>query len=78
MVTAGDILRLALADAASSMVLIHNHPSGDPSPSVEDIAMTRTVARAAEIVDIPLRDHVIVTGGNNYGSFLELGLFAMP
>ena len=73
-VTARDILRLALADAASSMILIHNHPSGDPTPSVEDIATTRAVASAAAIVGMPLLDHVIVTGVGDYASFMELGL----
>ncbi len=42
------------------MVLVHNHPSGDPTPSQEDIAMTRAVRVAAELVGIPLLDHVVV------------------
>jgi DNA repair protein RadC len=60
-VAARDILRAALADAASKMVLIHNHPSGDPDPSVEDIVLTRTVSRAAAAVGTPLTDHVIIS-----------------
>jgi len=55
-----DILSPALRDAASAMVLIHNHPSGDPTPSPEDIAMTRAVRAAGELVGVPLIDHVIV------------------
>ena len=72
-VTARDILRAALADAASSMVLIHNHPSGDPTPSKEDIAMTHVVAAAASIVGTPLVDHVIVTSTGGYVSLMDLG-----
>ena len=75
-VAARDILRAALAHGASSMVLIHNHPSGDPTPSAEDIAMTRVVAAAAEVVGTPLADHVIVTAAGEYVSLLELGVLA--
>ena len=52
-VGARDFLRAALAHAASAIVLVHNHPSGDPTPSSEDIAMTRTVADAAELIGHP-------------------------
>jgi DNA repair protein RadC len=69
-----DILRAALADAASRMVLIHNHPSGDPDPSVEDIVLTRLVAGAAAVVGMPLTDHVIVTSTGDYVSLLDLGM----
>ncbi len=55
-----DPLRLALRAAASGFVLVHNHPSGDPTPSAEDIVFTRRVASAAVIVGMPLLDHVVV------------------
>jgi DNA repair protein RadC len=55
-----DVLSPALRDGASAIVLVHNHPSGDPTPSPEDIAMTRAVRAAAEIVGTPLLDHVVV------------------
>jgi DNA repair protein RadC len=55
-----DPLRLALRAAASGFVLVHNHPSGDPAPSPEDVAFTRRVASAAVIVGMPLLDHVVV------------------
>ena len=55
-----DVLSPALRDGASAMVLVHNHPSGDPTPSAEDIAMTRAVRSAGELVGIPLIDHVVV------------------
>jgi DNA repair protein RadC len=73
-VTARDILRAALADAASSILLVHNHPSGDPRPSMEDLAMTRMVAEAAEVVGTPLVDHVILGAGGKYASMLDLGI----
>jgi DNA repair protein RadC len=61
--TTRDVLAPALRDAASAIVLVHNHPSGDPQPSPEDIAMTRAVAAACEIVGVPLVDHVVVARG---------------
>lgn len=75
-VTARDILRAALAYSASAVILIHNHPSGDPAPSMEDLAMTRAVAAAADVVGTPLIDHVIVTGTGAYVSLRELGALA--
>jgi DNA repair protein RadC len=55
-----DVLSPALRDGASAIVLVHNHPSGDPTPSPEDIAMTRAVRAAGELVGVPLIDHVVV------------------
>ena len=55
-----DVLAPALRDGASAIVLVHNHPSGDPTPSTEDIAMTRSIRAAAELVGVPLLDHVVV------------------
>ena len=59
-VNAADPLRLALRAAASGFVLVHNHPSGDPTPSTEDVTFTRRVAAAAAVVGTPLLDHVVV------------------
>ena len=73
-VTARDILRLGLADGAYTILLVHNHPGGDPAPSAEDIAMTKSVAAAADVVGIPLKDHVIVTREGAYTSLLDLGV----
>lgn len=58
-----DPLRIALRAAASGFVLVHNHPSGDPTPSNEDIVFTRRVAAAAAVVGAPLLDHVVVARG---------------
>jgi DNA repair protein RadC len=60
-VRASDPLRLALRSAASAFVLVHNHPSGDPTPSPEDVVFTRRVADAAAVVGVPLVDHVVVS-----------------
>jgi DNA repair protein RadC len=60
-VGASEPLRIALRATATAFVLVHNHPSGDPTPSVEDVAFTRRVAAAAAIVGTPLVDHVVVT-----------------
>lgn len=56
-----DPLRHALRAAASGFVLVHNHPSGDATPSLEDVTFTRAVARAAAVVGVPLLDHVVVS-----------------
>ena len=68
-----DALRIAVREAASAIVLVHNHPSGDPNASDEDIAFTRAVAEAARLVGTPLLDHVIVAR-RRATSMLEAGL----
>lgn len=68
-----DALRIALRDGASGFVVVHNHPSGDPTPSPEDVAFTRTLAAAAAVVDTPLLDHVVVARGGHV-SLLDAGL----
>jgi len=61
--TPRDVLRPALREGGSAIVLIHNHPSGDPTPSLEDIRMTEALAVACEVVGIELLDHVVVARG---------------
>lgn len=72
--TTRDILTPALRDAASAIVLVHNHPSGDPKPSPEDVRMTRAVADACEIVGVPLFDHVVVARDGACSLFEEAAL----
>ncbi len=68
------ILRAALVACASAIVLGHNHPSGDPTPSPEDLTTTAHLMRAAKIVTVPIVDHVIVTRNESrYHSMLERG-----
>jgi DNA repair protein RadC len=61
--TPRDVLRPAVRDGASAIVVIHNHPSGDPNPSAEDLRMTEALAVACEVVGVELLDHVIVARG---------------
>lgn len=72
-----DVLVAALASGASAFVLTHNHPSGDPTPSPEDIAFTKRVAEGGAIVGCALLDHVIV-GRDAYVSMLDAGLLVRP
>ncbi|MGI9489575.1 MAG: JAB domain-containing protein, partial [Geminicoccaceae bacterium] len=63
-----EIAKRALELGASALIMVHNHPSGDPTPSKADIDMTKQVIRALESVDITVHDHVIV-GRNDFLSF---------
>lgn len=69
-----DVLRPALEDAASGIVIVHNHPSGDPTPSLADIEMTRALVEACQILGLHLLDHVIVAR-SGAESLRELELF---
>ena len=68
-----EVVRRALELSASAMILVHNHPSGDPTPSRADIEMTRRVIEAARVFDIQVHDHVVV-GREGEQSFRALGL----
>ncbi len=72
-----DPLRVALREGASAFILVHNHPSGDPTPSPEDVAFTEKIAVAAAVVATPLLDHVVVAR-NGYASLLDAGLMPKP
>ena len=67
-----EVLRAVLLAPTRAFVLWHNHPSGDPAPSEDDVAITRRLHTAAEIVGVDLVDHVIV-GTASYYSFKEGG-----
>jgi DNA repair protein RadC len=67
--TTRDVLAPALRDHASAIILIHNHPSGDPRPSPEDLAMTQAIRAACDIVGVPLLDHVVVARGGSSSLF---------
>jgi DNA repair protein RadC len=68
-----EIVKRALDHGATAMILVHNHPSGDPTPSKADITMTRDVADAAKALGIVVHDHLIV-GRSGHISFKALGL----
>ncbi|HEU4385291.1 MAG TPA: DNA repair protein RadC [Anaeromyxobacteraceae bacterium] len=67
-----DALRPAVREGAHGVVFVHNHPSGDPSPSAEDLDLTERLRAAAEVVGVLARDHVIVAAAGYY-SFVEAG-----
>ena len=72
-VRVGEVLRPAVRENCTALVLVHNHPSGDPAPSQQDVAMTREVFEAAKLLDIELLDHIII-GQAKFASLKELGL----
>jgi DNA repair protein RadC len=73
LITPREIFLYALKNSAVYFVMVHNHPSGDPTPSAEDIALTRNVAQAGQIMNIRLMDHIII-GDRDYTSLNEIGL----
>ncbi len=68
-----EVYRPAISEPAASIVLLHNHPSGNPDPSQEDIQVTAQLVDAGKIIGIPVHDHVIIAG-HRYASFAERGL----
>jgi len=74
LVHAREVFRVAIVAAASAVVLMHNHPSGDPTPSEADIKVTRDLIRAGQLLKIEVLDHVIVGQGKR-SSLRELGFF---
>ncbi len=68
-----EVVKRALELGAAALILVHNHPSGDPTPSRSDIDMTKQIQRAAKAVDIALHDHVII-GRGKHASFKSMGL----
>jgi DNA repair protein RadC len=72
-VRVGELFRAALKANAAAMIVAHNHPSGDPSPSPEDIRVTRQLVEAGKLMDIEVLDHVVI-GHQRYVSLKERGL----
>jgi len=68
-----EVFREAIAERAAAIILVHNHPSGDPTPSADDRLVTEQLVAAGRLLDIPVHDHVIV-GRGRYTSFAEAGL----
>ena len=68
-----EVFRGAIAEAAAGIIVAHNHPSGDPTPSADDRAVTRQLVEAGKIIDVPVYDHIII-GNGRYVSFSEAGL----
>ena len=68
-----EVFKPAVEESASAVILVHNHPSGDPTPSAEDVAITRRLREAGDVMGVKVLDHVVV-GGEGYASFVERGL----
>lgn len=69
----GELFRDPIRLNATSILLAHNHPSGDPSPSPDDLHLTAQVSEAGKLLDIPLLDHLVVTDDAIYVSMRERG-----
>jgi len=68
-----EIFRRAIINGSSAIILVHNHPSGDVSPSIEDHAITQTIKKAGQLLQIELLDHVIICPTGNFYSFADEG-----
>jgi len=72
-VTPREVFREAVLGMAAAVILIHNHPSGNPEPSREDIQLTEKMSASGKMMNIPVLDHIIIAG-NRYTSFADKGL----
>lgn len=69
-----ELFKDAVKVSAASMVVVHNHPSGDPTPSGADIQLTRRLVKAGDVLGIEVLDHVIIGDGGEHSSLRDLGL----
>jgi DNA repair protein RadC len=74
MIRVGELFREAIRWNAASIIMAHNHPSGDPSPSPDDVAVTRLIVEAGKLLDIPLHDHLVLGAGSRFVSLKERAL----
>jgi len=74
LIHAREVFRLAIMTAANALILMHNHPSGESSPSEADLRITRDMNRAGQLLKIEVLDHVVV-GSGNFSSLRALGYF---
>ena len=72
-VRVGELFKEAIRRNAAAVILIHNHPSGDPEPSPDDVVVTRTIVEAGKLMDIKVLDHIVI-GAGRYVSLKERGL----
>jgi DNA repair protein RadC len=73
MVRIGELFKAAIQRSAASLLIVHNHPSGDPAPSPEDVALTRAAIQAGKLLDIEVLDHLVI-GAGKFVSLKERGL----
>jgi DNA repair protein RadC len=72
-VRVGELFRTAIRRNAAAVIIIHNHPSGDPAPSPDDIALTRAIVQAGKLLDVDVLDHLVI-GRGRFVSLKERGL----
>ena len=72
-VRAADVFKAAVRKNATALIVVHNHPSGDPTPSPDDVAVTRELIKAGEMIDVNVLDHIII-GRGRHVSMKERGL----
>ncbi|MCB0307058.1 MAG: JAB domain-containing protein, partial [Calditrichaeota bacterium] len=68
-----EVFRSAILESAASIILLHNHPSGEVHPSPEDKSITKRLIESGRLLDVPVLDHIII-GSSSYFSFREAGL----
>lgn len=74
-VRTADVFKAAIRRNATALIVVHNHPSGDPTPSPDDVAVTRELVKAGELIDVKVLDHVIIgQGKDHFVSMKERGL----
>ena len=66
-----ELFKTALLSSAAAVILLHNHPTGDPTPSTEDLTITRRLMEAGDMIGIKILDHIVI--GDTYYSFAERG-----
>lgn len=72
-VRVGELFKAAIRRNAAAIIVVHNHPSGDPTPSPDDIAITRAIVQAGKLLDVDVLDHLVI-GGGRYISLKERGI----
>jgi DNA repair protein RadC len=73
MVRIGELFKPAIQRSAASIIIVHNHPSGDPTPSPEDITLTRAILQSGKLLDIEVLDHLVI-GQGRFVSMKDRGL----
>jgi len=73
-VRVGEIFRAAIQRLAAGIIVVHNHPSGDPTPSPDDVAVTRAILQAGKLLDVSLLDHLVIGQASRWVSLKERGL----
>jgi DNA repair protein RadC len=69
-----ELFKEAVRLSAASVVVVHNHPSGDPTPSAADVQLTRRLVKAGDVLGIEVLDHVVIGGPGEHASLRDLGL----